>query len=367
MTEAAKRSSIPSEQRIFSLVLALVVSPEGLSKRELLSSVYGYSDRFVRGETNEALDRQFERDKDQLRSLGIRVETLDAPLEPGNNQLTRYRIPKEGLEFPSDLRFSERELMLLRLAALAWSEGSLSAESLRATVKLEALGAGLDVQYLGVAPNLGTAEPAAEPLQNAIDGTRVVRFSYTLPTREVPLERRVAPLRLHRVEGRWHLIAWDLDRAADRVFLLSRISGEVTVTSRRFDAALRARAEEGVARLLALRDERRAVVRVRRGGVAEARLRARATTAEPTGSGFGASGFVELSLGVLDPHILAEELMGYGAEVEVLEPESLRDLVTGGLRRIAAAHGAAARDEAAAPTTAAPTGIAAAAGERSRA
>ncbi len=344
----AGRKSVPSEQRVFSLVLALVVSPEGLTKRELLSSVYGYAERFTPGEASLALDRQFERDKEQLRGLGIHIETLDSPLEPGNNQLTRYRISKELLEFPSELRFSERELVLLRLAALAWQEGSLSAESRRAAMKLEALGAGLDLQHLGVAPRLGTAEPAAAALQGAIDAGRIVRFEYTLPGRDTPLERRVAPLRLHRADGRWHLISWDLDRAAERVFLLARISGAVTVETARFDPELRERAEPAVAELLRLRDSQRATLRVQRGSVAEARLSPRAAevtaaevrAADPGTADAGAvePGTVELTLGMLDPHLFAAELIGYGAEVAVCEPASLRALVTDGLRRIAAAH-----------------------------
>ena len=329
---------VPGEQRVFSLVLALVVSPQGLTKQELLSTVHGYAERSGSLSASEraARDRLFERDKEQLRELGIQIETLDSPMQPGNNQLTRYRISKEQLEFPSELRFDEQELMLLRLAALAWSEGSLSAASRRAAMKLEALGAGLDVQHLGVAPSLGTAEPAAVPLQRAIDEVRVVRFDYALPGRDAPLERRVAPLRLHRVDGRWHLISWDLDREADRVFLLSRIVGGVRLGAERFDAALLDRGESAVADLLALRERQQTVVLVRRGSVAEARLSPRAVGAERDVR----REWVRLTVGVLDLHLFAEELIGYGADAAVVSPDSVRGLVHDGLRRIAAVHGA---------------------------
>ena len=331
----AGRSSVPGEQRVFSLVLALVVSPEGLTKRELLSSVHGYAERYEPGAASAALDRQFERDKDQLRALGIQIDTLDSPQEPGNNQLTRYRISKERLQFPPGLRFDERELVLLRLAALAWREGSLSAESRRAAMKLEALGAGLDLRRLGVAPSLGTAEAAAEPLQRAIDEGRVARFDYTLPGRDEPLERRVAPLRLHRLDGRWHLIAWDLERDAARTFLLSRISGGVRTDAARFDPELRSRADAATADLEALRESRRAVLRARRGSVAEARLAARADRSDRVE---GPADEVELELGVLDWHVLADELVGYGAEVSVVGPAELRELVVAGLRLVIAHH-----------------------------
>lgn len=335
MSAAPGRSTVPSEQRVFSLVLALVASPEGSTKSALLSSVHGYSDRYRVGEANVALDRQFERDKEQLRALGIHIETLDSPLEPGNNLLTRYRVSKERLQFPADLRFSERELMLLRLAALAWSEGSLSAESRRAAIKLESLGAGLDVRYLGVAPRLGTAEPAAAPLQRAIDAQQIAVFDYTIPERETALTRRVAPLRLHRVDGRWHLIAWDLERDAGRVFLLSRISNEVRVAVEKYDPALREQAEELVAELLRRRDVLRATVQVRRGSVAEARLAPRAVSEQACAS---EDDSIELTLNMLDRYVLATELVGYGADVTVCEPSELRELVIDRLRAVAAAH-----------------------------
>ena len=352
MAGSAARSSVPVEQRVFSLVLALVASPEGLTKRQLLSSVYGYSDRYDPAHPSVSLERQFERDKDQLRALGIPVDTIDAPLESGNNQLTRYRISKDRLQFPAGLRFTERELMLLRVAALAWSEGSLNAESRRAAMKLEALGAGLDVQQLGVAPRLGTAEPSAGPLQRAIDDGRIVRFDYTNPGRDAPLERRVAPLGLHRADGRWHLIAWDLDRDAGRVYLLSRIDGAVRIAPDAYDPALRAHADRLVAELLEQRERHVATVAVRCGSVAEARLGARAidaearlgararvvSGAEPVANAADDGGLVEMTLDALDPHVLADELVAFGPDVVVRAPASLRDLVVARIEAVAAAH-----------------------------
>lgn len=323
----ARTAPIPGEQRVFSLVLALVASPYGLTKRELLSSVYGYSGRFRLGVTDPTLERQFERDKEQIRSLGIPVEAIDAPEESGNNQLTRYRIRKELLQLPQSVRFSARELTLLRLASLAWAEGSLSAESRRATMKLESLGVGLEVQHLGIAPSLSIPERAAPSLQRAIDEGRAVRFEYRLPTRDAALERHVAPLRLHRADGRWHLIGHDLDRGTRRVFLLSRITGEVRMTAERFDAALRDGIEAAIAELVALRDTRRATVDVRAGSVAQARLEQRARPGHTTGD----RDPLRLDLGTLDYAELADELAGYGADATAVAPEELR---TGVIERL---------------------------------
>lgn len=335
----AQRRRIPAEQRIFSLVLALVASPEGVTKRGLLASVYGYSDRFDPSKPDAALDRQFERDKDQLRALGVPVETIDSPQEPGNTQLARYRISKDLLQMPEGLRFTPRELTLLRMAALAWAEGSLTAESRRAAMKLEALGASVDVRHLGVAPRIGPPDPTAQTLWRAIEELRVVRFDYRLPSRERSLTRRVAPLRLHRADGRWHLIGRDLDRAADRVFLLSRIVGDVTLTSARFSSDLLAAADTVVSELLEREGRQLATVAVAPGSVAEARLVPRAREVRPRDSEDPAAGR-EIVLGTLDylEHALADELVAYGDEVVVVGPPELRSAVADRLRGIAEAH-----------------------------
>lgn len=331
---------IPGEQRLFSLLLALIATPQGATKRELLSSVYGYAERYEREAASPALERQFERDKEQLRLLGMPVETLDSPTEPGNTQLTRYRISRERLEVPASLRFSERELMLLRLAALAWRDGSMSEHARRAAMRLEALGAGFDARHLGVAPRIGSVEPAAPVLQRAIDERRAVLFDYRLPGRERPLRRRVAPLRLHRADGRWHLVAWDLERDAGRVFLLSRIAGEVRRTREGFDERLLGRADEQIAELLRRGETQLAELAVRCGSAAEARLSPRAL-----GDEGAADGFRRLRVGTLDyhEHALADELASYGADVDVLGPEELRRAVRHRLEAVAEQHGAARR------------------------
>lgn len=321
MASASSKRRVPSEERVFSLVLALVASPQGLTKSALLSSVYGYAERYDPARPNPSIERQFERDKSQVRQMGIPIEALDAPLESGNNQLIRYRISKERLQLPEDVRFTPQELMLLKLASLAWSEGSLGAESRWATMKLTSLGVNLDVRHLGISPRIGMLEPAAPALQAAIDEARVVRFDYQLPDRAEPLERRIAPLRLHRAEGRWHLIAYDLERKAHRIFLLSRIASEVRLETSNFDQTLFLGVESELNELLALEETQRAVVAVVRGSAAEARLEARGRM------GFGGDSADETAVihfGTLDFHALSSELAGYGDEVQVLSPDSLR-------------------------------------------
>nr|WP_243683175.1 hypothetical protein [Clavibacter michiganensis] len=126
MPETSRRPTVPVEERLFSLVLALLATEQGLTKNEVLSSVQGYRQRYRSGGDNANLERQFERDKDDIRDLGVPLETVEAPGQEGNNQLLRYRIPRGAYELPADLSFTPEETTLLNLAAMVWREGSLS-------------------------------------------------------------------------------------------------------------------------------------------------------------------------------------------------------------------------------------------------
>ena len=76
--ESASRA-VPVDERQFSLILALIATDVGLTKAQILSTVTGYAGRYSMGGDNSALERQFERDKDDLRELGVPLETIDFP------------------------------------------------------------------------------------------------------------------------------------------------------------------------------------------------------------------------------------------------------------------------------------------------
>ncbi len=326
--------AVPVEERLFSLVLALVASEHGLTKAEILSSVQGYRHRYVPGGDNASLERQFERDKDDIRELGVPLETVETPAEAGNNQNLRYRIRKGAYDLPPDVTFTPQETTLLNLAAEVWREGSLSSESHRALLKLRSLGVDADDPTIGYAPRIRVREPAFEPLRAAIDRHLVVRFSYLKPGESEPTERTVEPLALVKHEGRWHLASFDRGRQERRTFLLSRIVGKVTTTRTAFPPREGDVAAEALADLDRILARGRVRIRVAPGSDAETRLQRRA--AGPPEDG-------ELLLNYSDSNLMADELASYGPEVVVLEPEHMRARVVERLRRVLADHEGAAR------------------------
>ena len=341
----AAASRVPVEERLFSLVLALLATESGLTKNEILSTVQGYRQKYrAGGGDNANLERQFERDKDDIRDLGVPLETIDSPGDAGNNQTLRYRIPRGAYELPKDVTFSSDETTLLNLAAMVWREGSLSGESRRALLKLRSLGVTADEPMLGYAPRVRLRDAAFEPLSAALEKHLIVRFLYLKPGEEEAREREVIPLALVQYQGRWHLSAEEVSAASDqgtpgahKTYLLRRIVGPVELGKsapvRPGDHAAAALAgldevwERGVAEVEVVCDSdaatrlsnRRGTERIDTGdeGAPEARLR----------------------LHFVDLNILADELAGFGPEVLVVSPPELRDAVLARLERTGRDHG----------------------------
>ncbi|WP_423260861.1 helix-turn-helix transcriptional regulator [Herbiconiux sp. 11R-BC] len=318
------------EERLFSLVLALLATDAGLTKNEILSTVQGYRQRYDPAGDNTSLERQFERDKDDIRELGVPLETTEPPGEPGNNQSLRYRIPRAAYELPADISFSDAETTLLNLAAMAWREGSLSRESQRALLKLRSIGGDTSEPVLGYAPRIRTRDAAFDPLSDALSRRLIVSFPYLKPGDAAARLRTVSPLALVQHQGRWHLKGIDNGVGEPRTFLLSRITGPVKLTRQSFELAPGSYASSALEELDEIWESNLAELEVRPGTDAAVRL-SRRRGAEP-GDGD------RVRLHFTDVNLLADELAGFGPEVRVLGPARLVDAVVTRLRAAVRMH-----------------------------
>ncbi|MEW1961687.1 WYL domain-containing protein [Microbacterium sp. NPDC077644] len=319
---------IPPEERQTNLVVALMATEIGLTKQQILDSVSGYRQRAETGTRTDALEKMFERDKDELRTLGVPIETIGDSSDPNDLREARYRIPKAEYDLPEDISFSAAELAVLQLAGSVWSAESASADAQAGVRKIRALGIDGDEPIIGFAPRITTRESSFAPLQTAIEECRIVTFEYLKPGESAPRTRTVAPLALLDFEARWHVYGIDQNADGERTFLLSRIVGEVSSTRKSFDPSLRDGAgERALAGLEEVAARHSALLEITPGTEAALRLGRRAT---PATQGF--------SIPYVDVHILADELASYGPEVRVVDPPQLRDAVIERLTAIVAAH-----------------------------
>ncbi|WP_159808935.1 helix-turn-helix transcriptional regulator [Cellulomonas citrea] len=321
-------TTIPPDERLLDLVIALVNTSTRLTKEQVRRTVAGYAD----APTPDAFERMFERDKDTLRELGVPLVTVT---DAGHGDDIGYRIDLEAYALPP-IDLTPAELGVLSLAAQLWQDASLRVDSARALTKLRAVAPSAQSSDLvaGLAARVRAGGAALAPLVDALHQRRAVRFTYRAATTGEVRERHVEPWRLMARRGGWVLIGHDRDRGAARSFRLSRIEGPVRALGpvEAFDPpdpALLAQAEQawstgrgGVA-VLALAPER-----------AEA-LRARALPAEP-GDLQAAPGRDVVRVPFRATWELAEEVVGYGPAVLVLSPPQVRSAVLALLTRAAA-------------------------------
>jgi proteasome accessory factor B len=190
-------------ERLLTLMNVLLDAPRAISAEDLRDRVPGYP------ADDASFKRAFERDKDDLREMGVPllVETIPASDPP----LLGYRIRKADYEL-RDPGLDGEELEALNLAAAI--TGFAGGMGQRALFKL---GAG--------ATDRPQAELPADPdLVAAFAGVaerRVLRFRYH------GVGREVHPYRLQFVRGRWYLNGFDRTRGDERWFRMSRVEGSI--------------------------------------------------------------------------------------------------------------------------------------------
>jgi proteasome accessory factor B len=202
------------------------------------------------------------------------------------------------------------------------------------------LGVVADEPVIGYAPRLRLRDAAFEPLSAALEKHLIVRFLYLTPGQSVAREREVIPLALVQYQGRWHLSAEEVGTPdADgrhKTYLLRRIVGPVT-TGKVAPPRPGDHAAAALAGLEAVWERNVAEVQVVSESDASTRLVNRRGT-EQLGVVNGGSE-VRLLLHYVDPNITADELAGFGPEVLVLSPPTLRDAVIARLEQTARDHG----------------------------
>ena len=214
-------------ERLVNLVICLLSTRQFLSAERIRTAVPGYEAATGDPKVDEAFKRMFERDKSELRDLGI-------PLETGRNSAfdgeDGYRITRREYELPP-IEFDPVEAAAVGLAARFWQSATLGSAARAALVKLRAGGIDLDAGGTpGAQPYLDASDPALPPILDAARNLQPVRFDYLKSGAEQPEVRTVEPWGVLSWRRRWYLVGHDRDREDARSFRLSRITGTVRPT-----------------------------------------------------------------------------------------------------------------------------------------
>lgn len=305
-------------ERLFTLTCYLLSTEiKGLSKQDIFRAVPGYSE----GKTQEAIDRMFERDKKSLKAAGIQLEVVNN-FAFDDEEHARYRIAKESFKWPKELTLNSSKMQLLELAAKAWNNQVLEGSAQSGLTRLKSLGlVASNTDLNPFTPRLLTRHAAFAPIAKAIEDSLQVAFRYQKPDGGVS-DRLVSPQRLRQIEGQWVLLA--LHEGQSKNFLLRRIISDVEILdteAKRLSAAELQQVEQELNDFVL-------------GNLAEIRV-APDTEAQlalsPNEQGVAKFNY-------MDEALLAEDLLEFGSDIEVLEPETLKRRLRASLKAVMKQH-----------------------------
>jgi proteasome accessory factor B len=218
--KASPKQSLRPDERVLQLLLLLLNAPGPVSRAEIFDAIEAY-----RTKNRAAGERKFERDKKDLRELGV---PIDEPREGANF----YEVdPRRYQLAPIDLDGDERVALVLAAEALRRWEGLAYRDVVEDALRKLSFDGGMLAgrqapAHLAVAlpqrgRGLGTRKTMAA-LSGAVERRKDVTITYGAPDAD-STERRVSPYALVYTGGDWQLIGHCHLRDAPRTFRVDRI------------------------------------------------------------------------------------------------------------------------------------------------
>jgi len=307
-------------ERILNLTICLLVSGRYLPKSRIREAVEGYHNL-----SDAAFERTFERDKDELRSLGVPIQV--GSFDPLFDDEQGYRILSSEFALPP-IDLDAEEAAVVGVAARVWKHASMAESTRSAISKLRAAGVEPDASLLAsLEPSVQVSEPGFDVLWNAVLDRARVSFTYRDGN-----PRTLEPWGLTSYKGRWYVIGRDVDRQASRMFKLSRMTELPRRVSRAGAYEVPADLDlRSLARSLAPRERTETALLAIRAGKAPALARRGESAVSDLDL---PAGFAVYAVSFSDLHSAVEEITQHAADVVVLEPAELRELVVRGLTAV---------------------------------
>ena len=205
-------------ERMLNLLFVLLNSRTPLTREQIRERVPGY------GDSNEAFERMFERDKAALRDLAIPVETK--PVDMFHDDVLGYRIDRSDWLMP-EISITTEERTYLALAASAWQNAQLSTAARQAVSSVDAREQGAEIS---VPVSLAKGRRHITEILAAIANGKTVVFDYVGLNQSEVVKRTIDPWRALLHSGHWYLIGFDQDKGEVRTFRTDRIVGDLVET-----------------------------------------------------------------------------------------------------------------------------------------
>jgi proteasome accessory factor B len=273
----------------------------------------------------ETKERMFERDKDDLRNLGITIDV--GSFDPLFSDEAGYRIKSENYQL--DLgEITSTEISLLSLAAEAWQGAALEDAAQSAILKLSSIGVPADpIDIPGLLPKLSNSSTDLVAITDAIAHSNFLHFDYLSPNLEAQ-ERTIVPFALSNRSGFWYVSGVDQEIQEVRTFRLDRIIGAIEVLKNKNAFEFPADFDFDLVNVTA--PNRLAVIDVRKGkGHA---LRTLSESTKDLGE------WDQIKVPIHSIQTLAAEILWHGEDVFVHQPTDLREYIVEQLQALVANH-----------------------------
>ncbi|MBM3669173.1 MAG: WYL domain-containing protein [Actinobacteria bacterium] len=213
-------SRLERTERLLNLVFCLMAAQRPVPRSAIRSSVAGYDPD---GST-EAFERMFERDKEELRGMGIPIDTvLDV-----NGDVAGYRIVPASYRL-IDVDLTAEERSAVALAARVWQGATLSEAALQAALKLSASAGDIDEPIIRLPEfaRITANDSRLLPLIRSTAEGHPITFDYRGIADDDSHMRTIDPWAVITRNGNWYVVGFDHVRVAPRAFRVSRIRGPV--------------------------------------------------------------------------------------------------------------------------------------------
>ena len=213
--------AISKAERLLNLFFVLLNTKRPISRHDIRQKVSGYENC----ESDSSFERMFERDKDELRSTGIKIETLS--MDSLFEDELGYRID-QNIFITKVIDWSSDERIMLNLAAAIWKNTEFENLAKIASIKAGNVTSELSDSDSETINDLNTLN--YRTILQSLQNKSALDFQYLALDDSKPRNRKVIVKRLYRLEKYWYIEAIDIAAQVIKNYQINRIYGQIRLS-----------------------------------------------------------------------------------------------------------------------------------------
>lgn len=213
--------AISKAERLLNLFFVLLNTKRPISRHDIRQKVSGYENC----ESDSSFERMFERDKDELRSTGIKIETLS--MDSLFEDELGYRID-QNIFITKVIDWSSDERIMLNLAAAIWKNTEFENLAKIASIKAGNVTSEISDSDSETINDLNTLN--YRTILQSLQNKSALDFQYLALDDSKPRNRKVIVKRLYRLEKYWYIEAIDIAAQVIKNYQINRIYGQIRLS-----------------------------------------------------------------------------------------------------------------------------------------